>query len=215
MSRFQSRSVASAVFLAALVGCTESDPGHHDDHRSHVRVVSTSVNLAAYDLCWATESGEVRIELDAEMVDASATRQLALSLETGVRASLVAPGEGCDAPSATRLALDWSGLSEEGEDAVLLVTDVTREEAHGRVLSAEGDGEENHALRSSSCEGAEPYARRESFMDGSGACRTRARLYECRTVYVGMGEYISGYTTTYDSGWVDCSQPRCDEITDL
>lgn len=204
------KSSVHLAFLTALAiaaGCSnasETDPGAH---RAGVQIVSTTLDLSEFDLCWQVDGSELRVELDREMLDSAGTRILDLPRGTGLEVALVEPGQGCEAQAAKNVLLEPSVVGA-AEEAVLYLSEEPSGGVHGALVPvASSEGFDEVSLRGGGCNGAAPYAHRETVTSSGGGCSTRARLYECQTFWLGgpVGESLSGYVETYDSGWVDCS----------
>ena len=203
MLKIRCLTLSSCLLLVLSAACyAESEPGSSDAHRSGVQLMSTTVDLASHDLCWTTDDGQVRVDLDATMLDSAATGYLPLPLGVDVHATLVRPGQACDAESA--LDLDTSVLADE--TFAVLTIDV---DAHGELDGsfAELRDEDDTALRMGGCNPGATSLHTETITGSNGSCSTRSRLYECKTVYLFHGEYANVMSETYDSGWLDCSDP--------
>lgn len=198
--------------LCLGAGCSESSdprPGAEaDSHRLGVQIVSTSVDLSAFDVCWRAGGEEVRIELDGEMLDSSATRFLDVPTGAGLDVALVEPGQSCQGSEAQRVSVPTlDEIPEEG--AILYLSGDDGAPLQGEVVVAESSETDAwDSLRSSTCDGRAPYAKRETISSAAGGCTTRVRLYECKLFHhlaSDGGGTTSYYGVTYDSGWIDCS----------
>lgn len=199
--------LAFLTALAVAAGCSnagQTDPGAH---RAGVQIVSTTLDLSAFDLCWQVDGSETRVELDREMLDPKGTRILDLPRGSELEVALVEPGQGCEARAAKHVLLGTS-VVDAAEGAVLYLSEGPSGGVQGDFVPVDSsEGSDEVSLRGGGCNGAAPYAHRETVISSGGGCSTRARLYECQTVWLGgpVGESLSGYVETYDSGWVDCS----------
>lgn len=201
------------LLLAAplLAGLACSEPNDEEAAlRRGVQLISTSFGLDSVDMCWTVDGVDTLVRLDEEMVDAESTRLLDLDMEPGVRLAFVPRGGSCsDEPVAT-VALD-STLPVVDEGAALLIS------GEGATLDAtlvpvRHEPQELSTLRST-CTLGEAFASRTTRHGPGGSCYTIVSLSECQSVPIGDGQYANQLVEIYISGWLDCREPACPEIT--
>lgn len=208
----------SLLLLAASIagtGCASTATESDDALRAGVQVVSDSLDLSSVDMCWSTPSEGTLVRLDEEMLDSNATRFLNLAVEPGLRVAFVPHGSDCSDPPLAEVALDPAEL-DDATDAALLVSGSIDDGLTGTIIPVGQEPEETTSLRST-CNLGEATASRSTRRGTDGSCFTRAVLWECISVYHqlpdGSGFYANQIESTYDSGWVDCREPACPELT--
>ncbi|MEM6294534.1 MAG: hypothetical protein AAGA54_24890 [Myxococcota bacterium] len=213
ISRNLSIALSSALGLLAM-GCDRGG-AEPQDHRAGVQLMSTSVDLSTHDLCWQADGEMTRIELDAAMLDSVATGYLDIPVSADVRAWLVAPGAACGEDSTGEVEL--GGL--EFVDSTFSIVAVDANETGGFTGAfadvVDGD-EENISHRGGDCSIGDYSVTTTTETGSGGSCRTRTVLRECQQYIHPMHGGLpwgNVMATTYDSGWIDCSDPCMAEFT--
>ena len=197
------------VPLLAGLGCSEPND-EEAALRTGVQVISPSFDLASVDMCWSVDGVDTLVRLDEEMLDAESTRLMNLEVEPGVRIAFVSRGGECsDEPVAT-VELD-STLPQVDEGAALLISGEGAT-LDGTLVPVRHEPEQMNSLRSS-CTLGEAFASRTTRNGPGGSCWTIVSLAECQSVEIGDGQYANQLVEIYLSGWMDCREPACPEIT--
>ena len=140
------------------------------------------------------------------MLDSVATGYLDLPVTSDARATLVEPGVACSA--AKGIELELSGLEQtDGEFAVLAVERSVDGGFQGSFAEINDANEDDVKLRMGGCSPGEYSVNTQTITGSGGSCQTRTVLRECRHVHGYGYDYGNMLDVTYDSGWLDCSDP--------